>query len=323
MSFMPVLASDAIMTTPVLITIDTELRQTLGVEDWRESYERSYDAAGVGIPYQLRVLAQYALKACFFVDPMPACVYGIDPIRRMVEPILEAGQEVQLHLHPRWYEMKDGEVSGAFELNEYDEQKQREVIERARELLMEAGVADPIAFRAGSYAANDATLRALASLGFVYDSSHNGCEHPWPSTIDLPSSQITPIAHEGVIEIPVTLIDDGAIPRHLQICAVSMGELRAAIEHAERVKMPLVNIVSHSFELANRTGTAPNRVHVRRFEALCSFLSRERARFPTAFFSDLNDLQLGVPSNLLPAASLRRIGRIVEQMWSNQIAERR
>jgi peptidoglycan/xylan/chitin deacetylase (PgdA/CDA1 family) len=326
MSFMPpALELDEAMPTQVLITIDTELMlgQSAGVDDWRISYARSYEAAGVGIPYQLRVLAQYALKACFFVDPMPACVHGIEPIRRMVEPILAAGQEVQLHLHPRWAAVDGGTMTGAYELNEYGEDKQRDLIARARDLLMEAGVPEPIAFRAGSYAADDATLRAAASLGFAYDSSHNGCEHPWPSKIGLPAGQITPIRHEGITEIPVTLIDDGAVPRHLQLCAVTMGELRAAIEHAERMGLPLVNIVSHSFELANRTGTAPNRVHVRRFEHLCSFLSRERARFPTAFFADLHNLDLDVPSQLLPTASLRRFGRFVEQMWSNQVAERR
>lgn len=312
------------LTTRVLVTIDTELtwRPGEGWNDWQSSYARSYEAAGVGVTYQLRVLAQHALKACFFVDPVPACVYGIEPIKRMVDPILAAGQEVQLHLHPQWFGAANGETTSAFELTEYDEQTQRDLIARARDLLVEAGVPDPIAFRAGSYAANDATLRALATLGFRYDSSHNGHQHPWPSAIGLPVDQNTPIAHQGVIEVPVTLISDGGSSRHLQLCAVSMRELQAAIEHADRTNQPVVNIVSHSFELANREGTAPNRVHVRRFEALCDYLSKERARFPTAFFSELADVDLGMPSQILPSMSLRRLGRLVEQIWSNQFAER-
>jgi peptidoglycan/xylan/chitin deacetylase (PgdA/CDA1 family) len=314
------------MSTRVLITIDTELTWRPGEDrtDWHTGYSRSYDAAGVGVLYQLRVLAQHALKACFFVDPVPACKYGIEPIKRMVDPILSAGQEVQLHLHPQWFEaVADGVTTSAFELTDYDEGTQRDLIARARDLLMEAGAPEPIAFRSGSYAANDDTLRALASLGFRYDSSHNGHQHPWPSAINLPVTQIAPIEYEGVVEVPVTLILDGGASRHLQLCAVSATELRAAIEYADRVSLPVVNIVSHSFELANRTGTAPNRVHVRRFEALCGFLSKERARFPTAFFSELDDIDLNSPSHLLPSTSLRRLGRLVEQIWSNHIAERR
>ncbi|MDB5685932.1 MAG: Polysaccharide deacetylase, partial [Rhizorhabdus sp.] len=228
----------------------------------------------------------------------------------------------QLHLHPQWVGAADGGTTSRFELNDYDQITQRDLIARARDLLMEAGVPEPIAFRSGSYAGNDDTLRALASLGFQYDSSHNGHQHPWPSAINLPVDQITPILHEGIVEVPVTLISDGGASRHLQICAVSTDELRAAIEHADLTNLPVVNIVSHSFELANRTGTAPNRIHVRRFERLCAFLSKERKRFPTAFFSELDDLELNAPSALLPEGSLRRIGRLVEQVWSNQVAER-
>ncbi len=310
--------------TRVLITIDTELTWRPGPNwnRWESAYARSYEAGGVGIKYQLRVLAQYALKACFFVDPMPACVFGIEPIKQMVDPILSAGQEVQLHLHPQWVEARDGRTTSSFELAAYDEEKQRGLIARARDILVKAGVPEPIAFRAGSYAADDATLRALASLGFIYDSSHNGHQHPWPSGIDLPAEQISPVEHAGVIEVPVTLISDGNSSRHLQICAVSGGELQGAIEHAGRIGVPLVNIVSHSFELANRAGTAPNKVHVKRFEDLCAFLSRERAIYPTAFFSELRDVALNVPSTLLPSTARRRASRVIEQIWSNQIAER-
>ena len=320
----PVVAADHRAETRILLTIDTELTWRPGPDwaRWEPAYRRSYEAAGVGVRFQLRVLAQYALKACFFIDPMPACVYGIEPIRRMVEPILEAGQEVQLHLHPLWVGAHDGQTGSERQLARYSGPAQRDLIARARDLLMEAGVPDPIAFRAGNYSANDDTLRALADLGFRFDSSHNGHQHPWPSAIGLPGDHITPIVHQGVVEIPVTLIAEGRGSRHLQICAVSLGELKAAIEHAGASGQPVVNIVSHSFELANRAGTAPNKVHVKRFEDLCAFLSKERKRFPTAFFSDLDDLPLDAVAQMLPKAGFRRVGRLIEQIWSNQIEER-
>ena len=88
------------MATRVLITVDTELvwRHHEAGLSWEENFARSYEAAGVGVPYQLRLLAEHGLKACFFVDPMPALLHGLDPVRRMIDPILAAGQEVQLHL---------------------------------------------------------------------------------------------------------------------------------------------------------------------------------------------------------------------------------
>src|SRR3546814_1433602 len=100
------------MDCRVLLTVDTELTWGHHVRgcSWRENFARSYEAAGVGIPWQLRTLAEHRLKACFFVDPMPALVHGIEPIRRMVRPILDAGQEVQLHLHSFWHRSEERRV---------------------------------------------------------------------------------------------------------------------------------------------------------------------------------------------------------------------
>lgn len=142
------------------------------------------------------------------------------------------------------------------------------------------------------------------------------------SAIGLPGDHVTPIEREGVIEIPVTVIAERHRRRHLQICAVSLSELKTTAEFALANELPLVNIVSHSFELANRAGTAPNKVHVRRFEGLCGWLADEHHRLPTARFSELGDLPLDIPSATRRPSGLRRFGRLIEQIWSNHVAER-
>src|SRR3954468_22665103 len=112
------------MTTPVFLTIDTELMWRHHAEglDRAAIFDRSLEPAGVGISYQLGMLRRHDLKACFFVDPMPALVFGLDPTRRTVEQILDAGQEVQLHLHPNWAVAKVEDHGGShsrFELVDY------------------------------------------------------------------------------------------------------------------------------------------------------------------------------------------------------------
>jgi hypothetical protein len=313
------------VTTRVLITIDTEFiwRADRRWADWEANLARSYDPAGVGVPYQLHMLARHGLKACFFVDPMPACVFGIEPVRRMVAPILAAGQEVQLHLHPNWFGARDGVTDSAFELTAWDETGQRVLIEKARDLLVEAGAPLPIAFRSGSYAANDATLRALASLGIRYDSSHNGSHQPWPSAVTLPPGQIAPIDYLGVVEVPITQIGDGDGLRNLQLCAVSADEMAAALDHASNAGHAAVTIVSHSFELATRDGARGNSTHKRRFDQLSALLAARRDRLPTAFFRDLHYLELGRDDRPLPARALRTLARRTEQLWSNYVDERR
>ncbi len=309
------------MATRVLLTIDTELRwdRHLAGASWQENLALSFDPAGVGVAHQLERLAAHGLKACFFVDPMPALLYGIEPIRHMVEPILAAGQEVQLHIHPSWADP----AQPVFELTGLDGQTQLALIRTARDLLIEAGAPPPIAFRSGSYAADLATLEALAELGIGFDSSHNGSHHPDPSALPLDPGRIAPAALGGLVEIPVTQIAQrpGSL-RHLQICAVSFDEIRAALLHAAGEGHPVVNIVGHSFELATRGGKRPNPTLVRRFEKVCAFLAGQSERLPTAFFSDLADLPLDAEAFPLRSGAVRTATRMAQQLWANALHER-
>lgn len=314
--------------TPVFLTIDTEIA-------WRhhaaglapDAVEaRSIEPGGVGLAWQLAMLKRHALKATFFVDPMPARVYGLDPFRRIVAAVRDAGQEVQLHLHPNWVGagLADRGAHGKFELIDLAGEEQQRLLAEAAALLVEAGAPAPVAFRSGSYSANDATLAALAAIGIAYDSSHNGAHHPWPSAIGLAPSQIAPVEHAGVVEVPVTVIEDRpGVWRNVQICALSAAEMSAALDHAIIADHAALTIVRHSFELANRAGLAANRVHVQRFEALCRMLAARRGKAPTTHFADRPRLRLGRDDRPLPASRWRRGRRQAEQLWSNLVAERR
>ena len=321
------------MTTAVFLTIDTEFawrhhRAGLGSD---AIYDRSVEPAGVGVSYQLDKLARHGLKACFFVDPMPALTFGIEPIRRMVATILDAGQEVQLHLHPAWTRAVSrdrGANHAAFDLSDYGHREQYELIVRATDLLIAAGAPAPIAFRAGSYAANDDTLTVLAALGFAYDSSHNGAAAAEASRISLPAHQIAPVhpphvADSALIEVPVTVIEDspGRL-RTFQLCALSASESRNALDHAAAADHVAVTIVSHGFELANRQGLRANAVHVRRFDALCAMLAGLSDTMPTQHFTDRPPLALGRNDIPLGHNPIRRGWRQAEQLWSNWVEER-
>jgi peptidoglycan/xylan/chitin deacetylase (PgdA/CDA1 family) len=314
------------MATPVFFTVDTEFawRHHAAGLDVETIYARSLEPAGVGLGYQLDQLARHGLKACFFVDPMPALVFGLAPVQRMVETVLAAGQEVQLHLHPNWTGAHAGDRAasyGRFQMHEYTLAEQVALLRGATELLVAAGAPQPIAFRAGGYAANENTLRALAELGFVYDSSHNGAE-PAESRTGLSPDTIAPVAHH-LIEVPVTVIEDApGIWRTFQLCALSGAEAAAALDHAAAEGHAAVTIVSHGFELANRLGTRANGVHVRRFEILCRLLADRADVLPTMHFADRPTLALGQTDRPLEANALRRRLRQAEQLWSNWVSER-
>lgn len=311
------------MSTHVLLTVDTELawRHAVAGRPWEENYARSVEPADVGLGYQLEVLARHGLKACFFIDPMPACRYGLGPVRRMVETVLAAGQEVQLHLHPSWM---GGQDRQAFELAGLSEDRQQALIDQGAQFLTQAGAPAPVAFRAGSFGADDSTLRALARLDFRYDSSFNASHAPWPCAISLPANQIDPVSHCGVVELPVGQIAGvrGAL-RHLQLCALSQVELRHAFRDAAAARQQVVTLVSHSFELAARDGLRANALLKRRFEQLCAWLETQSETLPTAHFTDLPDLRLDARSEPPAGNSWRSLGRMAEQALGNLLYEGR
>lgn len=281
------------MVTKVQFTVDTELSLKLFQEG--ASAQENFDSsiAGkcrdgeFGIFYQMDLLEASGLTGVFFVDPMPALVYGPGVIARIVEPIVKRGHEVQLHIHTEWLEFsRDHDLAHLRGRNiaDFPLDDQVRLLDQARALLMMAGAPKPTAFRAGNFGANDDTLRALSKLGVQYDSSFNPAFLSGECAIDLPQHTPPFSEHLGVGIIPVSIIEDrpGNI-RAVQLCALSAWEMRDALAHAAEDEWPCFTIVSHSFELLSRDRSRSNPIVVRRFEAMCRNIAEHNRLEPVGF----------------------------------------
>jgi hypothetical protein len=266
--------------TRVFLTTDTELSTSLhqrGV-DPRDNFERTVMGKGAdgrwGIEYQMDRLSAHGLKGVFFVEALCAEVLGLDMLKRVVDPILTRGHEVQLHVHTEWLEWFDKDpVAGrrGDNIHHFEEDQQRILLELGLEALQRAGAPRPVAYRAGNYGADNATLRALAKLGLRFDTSYNQPYIGGDCRIDVPAPLLGPTELEGLTEIPITFFED--YPGHtrpLQLCAVSSAELAWCLGDARLAARPTVVIVSHSFELLNARRTRSNKILLRRFDALCA-----------------------------------------------------
>lgn len=320
--------------TGVFITVDTELsvgRYLRGLGPHENLCESVFGVCGegtFGILHQIRRLDAYGLKAVFFVDPMPAQVFGLDIIKRVVAPILEAGHEAQLHIHTEWLPyMSIDPVDGrrGTSIRDFDYGDQRALLEMARGLLMAAGAPPPLAFRAGNYGANDDTLRALASLGIRYDTSFNPGYAGDRPRISLPPAAVEPMLHHGVVEFPISCIADrpGGF-RHAQLCALSAWEMRDALRHAASSGQRYFTLVSHSFELLSRDRQRANRTVVERFERLCAFLADPANNLGVLTYGQLDPAALGQAGQVerLPPNLLRTAHRMGEQLLSSLRYER-
>ena len=321
-------------STALLITVDTELsallhRRGMSLDDnvrssiWGDATGGSY-----GIGWQMDQLEEHGLRGVFFLDPMPALVFGTDFLKPVVAAIVERGHEVQLHVHTEWLanathspvQGRTGRNIGDFSLGD-----QMILLGMARTWLEDAGAPAINAFRAGNFGANDDTLRALAQLGIAWDSSVNPAYHRYGCRITGARAQTGITRHTGMLEAPVSgIIDRPGSFRPAQICAMSAGEMRAGLRHAARERHGAFITVIHSFEMLSRDRRRPNLAVMRRFIALC----REAARHPAIRTTGFHDLPPELADAhahrpLLPPSLIRTTARRVQQIWGTWRYERR
>ena len=315
------------------VTIDTEYESGFtakrGPDSRAENFDRAIRGAtpdgDVGVFHQMDVFDRHGLKAVFFVDPMPALLWGTGAVADVVEPILKRGHDVQLHLHTEWLALA-GEANplGASKgpnIKDYSFDEQCELLELATGFLMDAGAPRPVAFRAGNYGANDDTLRALAAVGIGYDTSHPPGLMDGSCEIALTADDRAPLRRHGVIEVPIGCIGDafGGL-RHAQITALSYREIVAALRHARDNGQDSFTVVSHGFELLCRQRTRINRIVASRFEKVCAKVASMKG-VETATYADrpprLADEQ--EPVEVLPATPLLNGTRMIEQAVANAL----
>jgi len=320
--------------TMLCITVDTELSAALfqrgaGLEEnLRRSIWGEVDGQPYGIGWQMTLMERHGVKGVFFLDPMPALVYGPDFLRSIVAAVVERGHEIQLHVHTEWLQWaKASPVEGrqGRNIGDFSLADQTRLLDLGRNLLEQAGAPAVTAFRAGNFGANDDTLRALSRVGIPWDSSvnlaylGNGCD----IRVD---GLAGPHRRLGVIELPVSGIADrpGRF-RPAQICALSATEMRAGLRHAAQERHDVFMVVTHSFEMLSRDRERPNRAVMRRFERLC----REARRLPGIGMGGFADLPLSLADRTASGFTLARpsrartASRMMQQLWANWRYERK
>lgn len=279
------------------------------------------------LPLKLRVLNDHGLHGVFFVEPIFSARFGLDALSEVVGLIERAGQEVQLHLHAEWVNearervlawQPDHKIQHLSHLPRSD---QSALIAWGQRRLADAGAPAPTAFRAGSFAFNRDTLRALEDNAIHVDTSYNHAfRHLANGILDGPDSAppVLPFSIGNVLELPVTVYRDRpAHLRPLQLTACSLDELKTVLWHAAERGDPAVVIVSHNFELMNRRDFSRDETVVRRYIGLCDFLDRNRDSFVTASFRD----QLPAPAAAQPAPLCGSLRGLVTR-YGEQIARR-
>jgi hypothetical protein len=317
----------------LLITVDTELSHARS-ENLAQRLEavRDRDIHGLtpqgrfGLGHILARLNAHGLRATFFLEAFYGLYAGAAELGRLAGSILEAGQEVALHLHTEWLPLlKEPRLAGLAgdSLKDFSLDQQTRLLALGLEVLGQAGAGSVCALRAGNFGANLDTLAAARANGLLYDTSYNPAYLDSECAIDLPQTLWQPQQVQGLWEMPVGAFQDypGHL-RHLQLSACSLGEIRHAILEAHRLGWTHLVLVMHSFELIQRRhlrGLEPrvDRLMLRRFEGLCQFLAANRSLVATGHFSHLDPAGLAgrQPPGPLVSHPGRALWRLAQQAW--------
>lgn len=262
------------------------------------------------LPKTLEILNRNRLQGVFFVEPLFAARFGIEHLQIIVKMIRDAGQQVQLHIHPEWTDeikpaiIKDNEKKRQH-LTFYSLDEQTSLIAFAKDFLQRAGSGPITSFRAGSFAANRDTFEALRRNGILVDSSLNRCYSISGPGISRSAQVDAPFVIDGVSTYPVTVFKDGfGKNRPAHVAACSVGEMKESMASAKSAGLSDFTIVSHNFEMLKPGAAVPSWIVVRRFEQLCAYLSEHRTEYPVSGYTQLAAQPTGSKPATVPAASL-------------------
>jgi hypothetical protein len=284
----------------------------------------------LGVGLLMDELEARGLRGTFYVDPFGSQFFGEEGLAAVLGALRRRGHDVQLHAHPvqrRADFLTRGERPAPDDLAAYDVDAQAALIEEGLAIFSRCGVPREavVSLRAGNFGANNDTWEAMRRAGLLVSSNLNacylsrGCRIVWPRV-----EQSLFDTGTGVWELPISnFVEGDGAARHLQLAAVSLGEMLSFLRQARRLGIRDVVIVTHSFELFHlgrpETGRAQlSRINLARLQGLARFLERERDRFEVLTVADLaRRLPLDEPGDGVtrsPASGpLLRAGRLVEQ----------
>jgi peptidoglycan/xylan/chitin deacetylase (PgdA/CDA1 family) len=140
----------------------------------------------VGVPRVLDVLGRHNVAASFFV---PAVCALIDPDE--TGRIRDAGHEVGMH---GWIHENNSRL---------DEATERDLMQRAFDVLSEQLGAAPVGFRSANWDLSPHTIKIVRDLGLAYDSSLMADDSCYELLLDGTAS--------GLVEVPVEWLRDDAV----------------------------------------------------------------------------------------------------------------
>ena len=330
--------------TEVCITIDTEFSIAGAFNDPKNRTPVGeaqvvcrIDGEEHGLGFLLETFKRHGTAATFFVEALNTAYFGDGPMGAVVERILAAGQDAQLHLHPCWAFFRHGDWVERLARERPSDRCDGRSVDELDELIglgldsfERWGAPRPVALRTGNLQADRAVYQAMERHGLKL-ASNLGVAYQPPSdpTLDLSGGR-----HwiGGVLEVPILSYTQLAFGgrrwrRLLAITASSWREIESLLWQARAAGISPVVVITHPFEFikggrADGDKRQPNRINKTRLERLCQFLAAHPEDFASASFGDAGAAWLAaapLDQPDLTAPLLPVLGRMVQNKANDLI----
>jgi len=331
-----------ITRTEVCISVDVEfdiagtfadpVRHTPVAESnvWCRENERSH-----GLGFLLATLGEHGLRATFFVEALNNIYFGDAPMQTIARTIVDAGHDVQLHLHPVWEYFhradwrerlahtppNDSVVGrGPDEIGR--------LIREGKESFKRWGIAAPVALRTGGLHVDLDVYSAMQAQGIGLASNVGvGIFRPGSEQLRLYSG-----CHRvnGVIEVPVLTYRRRGLPsrfgeKSLTVTGSSWREIKQLLLASHRKRVGPIVLLTHPHEFARpngRGGWRANELNQYRFRRLCEFLTQRRDEFDIVTFGERAPAWgecANVPNTTLSVSGYDGIRGLVENAYNDWV----
>jgi hypothetical protein len=200
-----IIATASPAATRVILTVDVESIDAHSLPDQVDTV--CQDGSACGLMEIARMQRERKLSGTFFLNVYEHRRWGEGKMREIVEKLQASGQDVALHTHPQWaYDQKRNGM------HQYSLEEQTSIIRDGVRLLSAWSGHPVVAHRAGDYAADQRTLKALETNGLRVDSSLFW-GHPHSQLTELGLPRNLPSSWGKLLQIPVTVYERKERPR--------------------------------------------------------------------------------------------------------------
>jgi hypothetical protein len=326
--------------TDVLLTIDTEFSAGGFWADPESkpvgprAVDLEIDGRSHGLGFLLDTFRRSSVTATFYVEALNVLCFGDEPMGRVAREIRDAGQDVQLHLHPMWMGFENSEdPRGAMpgdSMAGRDKAFLKRVFDVAEGAFERWGLARPVAVRNGNLQTDRTVYEVMGERGLRL-ASHIGLAVSRPPEPEL---HLCSGRHriEGVLEVPVLSYREGSADgrlKSLTITGASFQETVHLLESAHARGLGQVVILTHAHEFVKARDVQfrnirPHGVNQRRLTRLCEYLDRNRDRFDTPGMANRAERWLAAPEEsddpgltvpFWPALKRKVQNRLCDKIW--------